>query len=492
MMDDSILYDELLQLTMRRQAGDATEEDLARLERLLGDSQQAIVYYIKIVEDGLTMREAAETRRSRSLTADLADDDGLPPQECEVLSLREYVVSRSASTVRSIRGSRLAAACLALVALGGALWLAQQNKSNDRPQDDTIARIVNVSGVEWAKGAEQFNPWSHIAPGDRLEFRRGMMNLFINSGVELLVEGPAEMEFASLDRVIVTEGKLAARVGPDAIGFQIDTPHANVIDRGTVFGITVDSTRQTDVMVYDGIVDLDVVGQSAQPRRRLATGEALRVNNHGDLSRIASVHGDEFLPPPQVRAATSHRLPVIQSVVDNIRQADIAKCNRVVASGFDEDCRAYVDREHEWNGVDQQGIPKCLLGGDYVMTFNEDKTDTSFELTLHLAQPANVYVLVDNRVPPPDWLAQDFVDTGLEVGLDEVHKHVNMDLAVGPGQSLDQTYSVWHRQVTDASSILLGPLGREPFAKPARVVQRGMYGIVATALEPSRVGQNTN
>ena len=38
----------------------------------------------------------------------------------------------------------------------------------------------------------------------------------------------------------------------------------------------------------------------------------------------------------------------------------------------------------------------------------------------------------------------------------------------------------------------LGPLGREQFAKPARVVQRGMYGIVATALEPNRGDQDTN
>lgn len=405
--------------------------------------------------------------------------------ECEPVSLPTLLVMR-------LTAHRLAAACLALLAVGAIAWWMGSNRGPAASQPNRIARIVNSSGVQWAEGAKPFYPWSHIAIGDRLVFRQGMMNLVVNSGVEILIDGPAEVEFASLDRLVVTEGKLAARVGPDAIGFRIETPHANVIDRGTVFGISVNSSRQTDVMVYDGIVDLDVVGEGSQARRRLATGEALRVSNHGDLSRIASVHGDEFLPPPGVRVQTSRRAPVIQSVVDNIRQSDFAKCNRVVAGGFEEDCRAYVDREHDWNGVDKRGIPACLLGGDYVMTFNEDKTDTSFELTLNLAQSAHVYVLIDNRVPPPDWLMHDFVDTGLEVGLDEVHRHVNMDAAVGPGNSVDQIYSVWHREVSDASSVILGPLGREHFAKPARVVQRGMYGIVATPLEKHGIGLHEN
>ncbi len=475
-MEDSALFDEVLRLTMRLQAGDSTDEDLARLERLLGDSRQATLYYIKIVEDGLAIRVSAESRASGLLSSDLTGSEILKDGDYQLVSLPTLLARR-------LMSHRLAAACFALLTLGIIAWWAVINRGAAATQSNRIARIVNSSGIQWAEGAKQFYPWSHIVVGDRLVFRQGVMNLVVNSGVEILIDGPADVAFASLDRLVVTEGKLAARVGPDAIGFRIDTPHANVIDRGTVFGISVDSARQTDVMVYEGIVDLDVVGEGNQARRRLATGEALRVNDHGDLCRIASVHGDEFLPPPGVRVQSSRRAPVIQSVVDNIRQADFAKCNRVVSNGFEEDCRAYVDREHEWNGVDQRGIPACLLGGDYVMTFNEDKTDTSFELTLNLAQPADVYVLIDNRVPPPDWLTRDFVDTGLEVGLDEVHRHVNMDVAVGPGNSVDQVYSVWHREVKDATSVVLGPLGREHFTRPARVVQRGMYGIVAQPID---------
>jgi ferric-dicitrate binding protein FerR (iron transport regulator) len=487
-MDDPSLFDEVLQLTMRRHASDVTEEELARLERLLESSPQAIVYYLKIINDSLTVREFVEARTKLS-AIDLPSRSELPldllTSACDTptCSLPPNV---SQQPTRRPRWQLLAAAC-AVVAVVATLWIRQAPSPAPANAGSTrLARVVNVSNVDWSDLEHRYVAWSQIAPGDALQFRSGMVNVFIDSGVELLIEGPADVRFASLERIVVNEGRLAARVGPDAIGFSIETPHANVIDRGTVFGISVDSARQTDVVVYEGLVDLDVVHPHTLPRRRMATGEALRVNNAGGLSRIASVQGGGFLPPPQIHIGGAAPNPIIASVNDNIRLNDTAKFNRVIPAGFAEDCRAYVDREHEWNGVAEAGLPEFLVGGDYVMTFNEDKTDTEFEMTVELAQPANVYVLIDNRVPPPEWLARDFVDTGVDIGLDEVHLHVNMEAATGSGKSLDQFYSVWKREVEHGSSVVLGPLGHETYTRPARVVQRGMYGVVATPLRPDR------
>ncbi len=489
-MDDSSLFDEVLQLTLHRHTGDVTEEELARLERLLGSSRQAVVYYLQIVEDGLTVREFAEVRAnhsreelSRNTVLDTATSTNSDVWASPTLDMRSVTRSRW----RLPRRVRLAAAAVALVVTGALLASWGLQVGQHPAATGHVARIVNFSGVEWSSDAKTYYPWSHIAAGDTLKFRRGIINLFIDSGVELLVEGPADIRFATLDRVVVVEGKLAARVGPEAIGFSIETPHANVIDRGTAFGISVDGAQRTDVVVYEGIVDLDVVGHGEQPRRRLASGEALRVSNQGDLSRIASVQGEGFLSPPQVRNTAVGRTPLIAGVTDNIRLHETAKYNRVIPAGFEEDCRAYVDREHEWNGIDERGLPSFLVGGDYVMTFNEDKTVTELALTVELSHPANLYILIDNRVPPPEWLTRDFVDTNVDIGLDEVHTHINVETANGPGNSLDQFYSVWKREVREPSSIVLGPLGLEKYTVPARVVQRGMYGIVATPLEKSSI-----
>jgi hypothetical protein len=487
-MDDQSLFDEVLQLTMRRHASDVTEEELARLERLLENSPEAVVYYLKVVSDSLTVREFVEAHHKISAN-DLTYGGELP------VDLLASVCDAPACTLPAAPGHRaartmkwlyLAAAC-GIAAVAATIWALNASPAAPANGDVTrLARVVNVSNVDWSDLEHRYVAWSQIAPGDSLQFRSGMVNVFIDSGVELLVEGPADVRFESRERIVVNEGRLAARVGPDAIGFSIETPHANVIDRGTVFGISVDSARQTDVVVYEGLVDLDVVHPHTLPRRRMATGEAVRVSNAGGLSRIASVQGGDFLAPPQIHAGGAAPNPVIAGVNDNIRLNDTAKFNRVIPAGFAEDCRAYVDREHEWNGIAEAGLPAFLVGGDYVMTFNEDKTDTEFEMTVELAQPANVYLLIDNRVPPPEWLARDFVDTGIDIGLDEVHLHVNLEAATGSGKSLDQFYSVWKCEVEHASSLVLGPLGHETYTRPARVVQRGMYGVVATPLRPDK------
>lgn len=472
-MDGTALFDEVLQLTMRRHADDVTEEELARLEQQLATSDLAVIYYLKLLEDGLTVREFFDAKSK--LPVEATSFAPLPCGKDGAQAMRK--------TNRHLTQWLAVGIACTFLAIAATFWVFRVPASDvSEVQSACVARVVNVSNVEWLDLEHRFTSWSHVVAGDVLRFRSGILNVYIDNGVDLLIEGPADLEFVSLERVAVSEGRLAVRVGPDAIGFRIETPHANVIDRGTAFGISVDASRQTDVVVYEGVVDLDVVCPKTLPRRRMGVGEALRVDNNGDLSRIASVQGCAFPSPPQIRTVGGAVKPIILSVTDNIHLDETAKCNRLVPGGFGEDCRAYVDREHEWNGVTEAGLPDFLVGGDYVMTFNEDKTDTRFELTVELALPADLYVLFDNRVPPPAWLVDEFVDTGVDIGLDEVHRHANIENGVGSGKSLDQFFSVWKRQVAEPSSVLLGPLGHEQYTQPARVVKRGMYGIVATPI----------
>ena len=87
---------------------------------------------------------------------------------------------------------------------------------------------------------------------------------------------------------------------------------------------------------------------------------------------------------------------MITAVSDNVRSLETAKYYRVIPDGFREDCRAYVDRLHEWNGVDERGLPPFLVGGDYVMTFNDDKITTEIEIAVS-ARPAGNAVRADRR-----------------------------------------------------------------------------------------------
>jgi hypothetical protein len=483
-MEDSVLIDEVLELTLALQRGDASEEERARLERLLADNPQAIVWYLRIVQDTLTLREAAAAGETAATAA--RNEADLSPS----LSEAPQGVLGAADRPALMRGARwwlsLASAVCLLLALAGVpwLWWSAHGSSADAGQgaDGQSARVMNMSNVRWSDGAAQYAEWSFVAPGDKLQFDTGLVNLFLANGVELLIEGPADVQFVSLRRVVAKKGKLAARVGPSAIGFRIDTPHANVIDRGTAFGLSVDEDCRTSVVVYEGMVDLDVLGDRTHPRRRLATGEALSVDRKGQLSRITTVQSAEFLEPPQVGAAIGPQDRVITSVSDNIRSLETAKYYRVMPGGFREDCRAYVDRLHEWNGLDGRGLPPFLLGGDYVMTFNDDKVVTEIEIAVGINQPANLYVLIDDRVPPPEWLKRDFVDTHWDVGSDEGYDDHVIDNGFGTGQSIDHVCSVWRREVAEPTTVILGALSNEAFTMPAQDVERSMYGVVAMPL----------
>ena len=183
---------------------------------------------------------------------------------------------------------------------------------------------------------------------------------------------------------------------------------------------------------------------------------------------------------------------LIRSVGDNLHASETAKYYRVVSGGFAEDCRAFVDRPYEWNGIDESGLPEELLGGDYIMSFNDDKI-RRVEIEIDLAQPSVLYVLFDDRVPTPDWLSNDYTDTGMDVGMDEANatrriiRSVTLVSGVGPGDSIDHVFSVWRRELSVPSKVRLGTIREELVEVVPDSIHESMYGVVVTRLdEPAR------
>ena len=132
--------------------------------------------------------------------------------------------------------------------------------------------------------------------------------------------------------------------------------------------------------------------------------------------------------------------------------------------------------------MDGRGLPPFLVGGDYVMTFNDDKVATEIEIAVSLSQPASLYVIIDDRVPPPEWLTRDFVDTNWDVGSDDGWEDGIIATGLGAGESIDHSSSVWRRDVNEPSTVVLGALSQEKSSMPAVKVERSMYGVVATPI----------
>lgn len=348
-------------------------------------------------------------------------------------------------------------------------WAARRGQGND------VASLVEARGVVWGEGQLP------IAVGTRLGQREircasGTLKLVFDVGVRVSVDGPADLRILSNMHVLALRGRITAHVDGRAKGFAIETPTTLIVDQGTEFGVEIDATGQTGVVVFQGLVDLTRSGPAdlQGPIQHLGQGEGVHVGNAGRLSRIVSVErrpgDDEWATGP-----ASDQGAVILAVRDNIRGLDSSKFYQIVSRGLGEDAPAYVDRTHQWNGLDQQGLPAFLRGADYIMPFNDDKWIRDLSITVEVARAATLYVFYDTRLPTPKWLCERFTNTHVSIGLDEGHWPTSPPRSVGrgPGVSVDTVFSVWRREVGPDESINLGAMENGgPHA---------MYGIAAVS-----------
>jgi hypothetical protein len=350
---------------------------------------------------------------------------------------------------------------------------AGSRSPRDARAGDEIASMVEARAVVWAEGQVPIAPYARLGPRD-IRCTSGTLKLVFDSGALVTLEGPADLKVLSGMRIRAVRGRITARVDDRAKGFAIETPSTLVVDQGTEFGVEIDAAGQTGIVVFEGRVDLSRSESAASraPIRRLGQGEAMRVGREGGLSRIVSVErrpGDDAWST----GPSADRDAVIRSVRDNLRGLESSKYYRIVHRGLDDDVSAYVDRPHEWNGLDADGMPRFLRGADYIMPFNDDKYTKDLRVTVEMARAATLFIIFDDREQAPAWLSERFADTGVDIGLDEGSwPDKNRALGRGSGQSLDHVFSVWRRDVAQGESIDLGALERGG-------KMRGMYGIAA-------------
>ena len=396
----------------------------------------------------------------------------------------------------------VAAFCALAFVLAGAFWwwsssthpLATEAKSTLATPSlvGTIAAMTPASA--WSLGSLGGQDAESIHDGDTVWLESGAIEIHLAGNSRAVLESPAIMQFVHSRRFRVIQGAVKIEVAEGADKLAVETVSAELIDLGTIFSVDVHNGK-TNVVVFDGEIDLKLngaaggVGSNASPpshvAKRIRAGEAVQVAEDGTLSRVV-----------QVRQAVSDgragddKEPLIVSVNDNIQRGDFWSFYEIVPCGFVEDTPAFVDRPHQWNGVETSGMPSYLVGADFVKTFNDDKVSSDLNITVTLARPATLFVLMDTRLSPPRWLQDSFEETGDQLGVDEV-PYTSAEpfsvqagrLGAGAGVSVDRLHSVWKRVIPDGGEVVLGSngeLGRT--VEAGELARANMYGIVAVPL----------
>lgn len=434
----------------------------------------------KIVENDQSLAgEIVEQIRTHSLLQWQAQDlSSLASTSAKQIEFPEKGLS-DRSRFR-LNGKVMMAAAIALIACTTWAWFEFGRRLDKSASLSAVAEISREDVVDWAEGSTALKNHQQIVPG-RLEIKSGTLTLRFRSGATLTVYGPVAMQVESDMLVRLEKGRASAHVPQWARGFTVQTPDAKVVDLGTRFGVDARTNGLTDVVVFEGEVDVTPAIGTATVPTRLTQGEAARVDRQGAIGRIVEVRRDQW----GGQWSTESPLPghsVFKAIRDNIKPADSAKFYQITPHGLVEDAPAYVDRRHQWNGVTAEGLPDFLRGADYVRTFNDYKYHAELEIELELSEPADVYIFSDDRVVTPKWLTTQFENTGFKIGLDEGPwpeinpNDPNLSTDIGAGNSIDNVFTVWRRRCERPETLILGAIG-EPVEACA------IYGIAAKPLE---------
>ena len=113
--------------------------------------------------------------------------------------------------------------------------------------------------------------------GEPLNLKRGSVQIDLDNGVSLILQGPARFQLDSSALMHLNLGQLTATVPHEASGYTVQTPTASVTDLGTVFGVTVAPDGSGDVQVLKGSVRAQLMvagGQTTDTARDTAIVQA--------------------------------------------------------------------------------------------------------------------------------------------------------------------------------------------------------------------------
>lgn len=275
---------ELRELCDRLLDGDFTAADRARIEALvLGDAALRRLY-VEIMHEHAVLRQNA----SRLGNVPLSEVLRTLPAEPATNVIRGHF---------GRRWLRLAAA----IAVGFAVWWFAPS-----PAPKPLATLVETNGARWENSALPTTPGSPLRAG-RLRLAEGVARLVFQSGAEVSLEGPAELELTGPNACHLHAGALTAHVPERARGFVVGTTHARLIDHGTDFGISADAAGRAQVQVLQGEVELQ--HERSGEKLRLLTRESAAVTS----DRFAGAQGAEGEPDRYafVRPPTADRRPTV-------------------------------------------------------------------------------------------------------------------------------------------------------------------------------------
>ena len=262
--------------------GQLSEPQHARLEELLAADAECRRLYLEYVD----------------LHARLLLHPGLgaatPPQPAATPVAGHS--RRTASVL--LRYGLVSAATLAASLLVQVFWWPRPGgQGGTAPPPAAVATLTQAADCVWDDAGDARRPGGRLVPGE-LRLQKGLARVRFDDGPELVIEGPATVRLDSATAATVLRGKVVFRGAEGAAPFDLRTPAATLLDRGTEYAVAVEPDGE-EVHVFDGEVERLPERGAAEYLRK---GEARRYGpGPDDAGRPTALNPDGFvrqLPAP--------------------------------------------------------------------------------------------------------------------------------------------------------------------------------------------------
>ncbi len=179
--------------------------------------------------------------------------------------------------------------------------------------------------------------------GHEFELKKGLVELrFRQADALVVIEAPAKFTVQDAKTVRIENGRITAHVRDGRQGLRVITPHTDVLDLGTRFGVDVRSGERSEVHVFEGKVE---AGAAGGPRKELLSeNQAVRYTNESGPQ------------PMDIRAGSFIRPEEMKPLVAGTRNGQVKRALAIHAAlKKDPALIGLVDFESRQEGIDIKG-----------------------------------------------------------------------------------------------------------------------------------------
>lgn len=177
------------------------------------------------------------------------------------------------------RRSLMAAA--AVIVLGGAVAALIRVAM---PQAAELA-LTSAADTRWTVHGETHDAGGNkatVREGSTLRVESGTLELRLESGAAMVIQGPARVSFPKINKPVLRSGWLWIDSGASHESFVIGTPSLRIRNLGTRFGVRVVADEPPEIHLIKGGLEISSLDTPANPRKLKADGRGLAIPAEGE------------------------------------------------------------------------------------------------------------------------------------------------------------------------------------------------------------------